>query len=359
MAPTAQVKKNICTVLAGSFHSPFEVGSVFWVEWVRSPEAKSFHYEDEISKFTARRENRLTSGNDYWYAYKKIQNKLRKIYVGTPEELTPSRLQQVATEISQPGEIFYSTRKSYPIKSSANCVTLSPEIEKKQKKEIKQTTVSESDAVNISPHESSYPIKDATYWVTLEAKLETLQVENEELRSQLKSDFEHAQHELKLQENIATQVGREKDEVKRLLDQTQLKYKNLLEENKGLQIELEGQRLENKELQSQMVVNFEFLHSELLAQETLTEEVAKERDQLGEVLEQTLAQHNGLLERVEALQTELQKAKTTNQQPESSSVNPQAIALLKNGLRLKANAGGAIKRKIEDALELWGENPYE
>ena len=131
---------------------------------------------------------------------------------------------------------------------------------------------------------------------------------------QLKSDFEHAQRELHLQENIAKQVGQEKDELKELLDQAQLENKKLLEENKKLQAGLEERRIESKDLLSQLKANLERTESCIRLQKVMDQEWDK-------LLDQEQAKNNGLLEEVEALRTELQKQK--KQKKQTSSQNPQ------------------------------------
>ncbi len=157
---TAQVKGKCCTDPNKPLYPAIELDSDFWFTWLKEPDVRSFHYESETGKFTARKEERATSTNEYWYAYRKIAGKLRKVYLGAMEELTSDRLEQVAAEISQPGWEFYSSRKSYPIKKEESCVTPLTE-------------------------NQSYPINNNSNWVTDNSEAKDLLAEVEQLKSQL------------------------------------------------------------------------------------------------------------------------------------------------------------------------------
>lgn len=157
---TVQVKGKTFTDPSKFLYSSVVVDSATWFAWLKEPDVRSFHYEGDAGKFTARKEERATSTNEYWYAYRKVQGKLRKVYLGAMEELTGDRLEQVAQEISQPGWEFYSTRKSYTTKKKDSCVTA---VDEKQ----------------------SYPIENQLSWVTPNPEVEALQTELYELRSQL------------------------------------------------------------------------------------------------------------------------------------------------------------------------------
>jgi len=163
---TPKVKENICTDPSRPLYPPFDVGSDFWFGWLREPEVKSFHFESEYGKFTARKEERATSTNEYWYAYRKVQGKLRKVYLGAMDELTSDRLNQIAVEISQPEYAYYSSRKSYPTKDKESCVTCT------------------SDST-LAVSTKSYPTKDKESCVTNSSELEALRLEVEQLQSQL------------------------------------------------------------------------------------------------------------------------------------------------------------------------------
>lgn len=205
MKPIAQVKGNVCTDPNKPLYPPIDVGSDFWFTWLREPQANSFHFENEQGKFTARREERPTSGNDYWYAYKKIQGRLRKVYLGTPEELTSDRLNQIAAEINQAEAEYYSSRKSYTTRR--HCVTPTEKAKK-------------------IPEFNGYPMKSEEYWVALESEVGALHIEAEQLRSQLAA----LRDELRLQETVTKQVSQERDKLGNLLDQAQKERSQLDQE---------------------------------------------------------------------------------------------------------------------------------
>ena len=70
----------------------FRVDSSEWEAWITSHTA--FYFASPVGTFTARKE--LRSGGWYWYAYRKHQSKLYKLYAGKSEELTSSRLVEIA-----------------------------------------------------------------------------------------------------------------------------------------------------------------------------------------------------------------------------------------------------------------------
>jgi hypothetical protein len=165
-ATTPQVKQNICTDPNKPLYPAIEVGSEFWFSWLREPDVKSFHFESDRGKFTARKEERATSTNEYWYAYRKLQGKLRKVYMGAMDEITSERLEEVAAEISQSAQDYYYSRPAY--------------IAKEQQKFV--THVSNTDLTSIP---NSYPTGNKESCVTYNSELEALRLENEQLRSQL------------------------------------------------------------------------------------------------------------------------------------------------------------------------------
>lgn len=159
-ADTVQVKGKTFTDPSKFLYSSVVVDSAAWFAWLKEPDVRSFHYEGDAGKFTARKEERATSTNEYWYAYRKVAKKLRKLYLGAMAELTSDRLEQVAREISQPNWESRSSRKSYTTEKKDSCVT----------------TVDE---------QQSYPIENQPSWVTNNSEVEALQTELDKLRSQL------------------------------------------------------------------------------------------------------------------------------------------------------------------------------
>jgi predicted ATPase/DNA-binding CsgD family transcriptional regulator len=74
------------------------VGSAAWFAWLAEPAHVSFAYAGTPGRFTARREQR--HGRGYWYAYRRQDGRLRKQYLGPPDELTPARLATVAARLA-------------------------------------------------------------------------------------------------------------------------------------------------------------------------------------------------------------------------------------------------------------------
>ena len=72
----------------------------YWV--TRLEEITSFRFSGKRGSFTARKEKR--SKKCYWYAYARVGDKLRKLYLGKSEGLDISWLETVAHDISQSDE---------------------------------------------------------------------------------------------------------------------------------------------------------------------------------------------------------------------------------------------------------------
>jgi predicted ATPase/DNA-binding CsgD family transcriptional regulator len=72
------------------------VESVAWYTWVERH--RSFRFEDTVSTFTARKEQR--SGSWYWYAYRRQGGRLRTAYLGRSAELSTTRLEVIAAELA-------------------------------------------------------------------------------------------------------------------------------------------------------------------------------------------------------------------------------------------------------------------
>lgn len=72
------------------------VGSQTWFNWLENH--TGFIYTGEIGHFTARSEIRRKIG--YWYAYRRRDKKLSKVYLGKSENLTAKRLEQASTYLA-------------------------------------------------------------------------------------------------------------------------------------------------------------------------------------------------------------------------------------------------------------------
>jgi LuxR family maltose regulon positive regulatory protein len=76
-------------------HTGIRVGSPAWWDWLT--DQKRFYYQAD-TPFTARQEKRRNGM--FWYAYRKHQGKLYKVYLGTSNQLTGERLAQVACQLA-------------------------------------------------------------------------------------------------------------------------------------------------------------------------------------------------------------------------------------------------------------------
>lgn len=96
-------KSKLVSVNCGKAKLPsdkvVEVGSKLWFYWLDQPETKSFRFNDEEG-YTARKE----TANGYWYAYRKVEGKLHKRYIGVSEALTVERLAEVGELFSVPSQ---------------------------------------------------------------------------------------------------------------------------------------------------------------------------------------------------------------------------------------------------------------
>ncbi len=61
----------------------------------------SFHFHGRRGHFTARKEKR-TRGGVYWIAYRHMQGKLRKKYIGPIASVTIARLEEIAGDLERP-----------------------------------------------------------------------------------------------------------------------------------------------------------------------------------------------------------------------------------------------------------------
>ena len=78
-----------------------EIGAAAWYAWLETPDVRRFAFEHSAGRFTARKE-RKQRGGWYWTAYRQIDGKLRKSYLGKSAELSLARLLTVATTFADP-----------------------------------------------------------------------------------------------------------------------------------------------------------------------------------------------------------------------------------------------------------------
>jgi hypothetical protein len=76
--------------LDGGAGKSIRVGEPAWWQWLDAPGTTRFRFEQGADGFTARRERR--DGGWYWYAYRKREGQLRKVYLGPGAQLTIDRL---------------------------------------------------------------------------------------------------------------------------------------------------------------------------------------------------------------------------------------------------------------------------
>ncbi len=97
-----------------------ELGTPQWLDWLES--RQSFRYEPNTGNgFTVRQEKA-----GYWYGYRKVAGKLHKRYIGTSDDLTANRLNEVSQLLEQPTQprskqvtdkvAFQVTEKQYATK---------------------------------------------------------------------------------------------------------------------------------------------------------------------------------------------------------------------------------------------------
>jgi LuxR family transcriptional regulator, maltose regulon positive regulatory protein len=84
---TPHVSEDMLTYHSGTEDRSISIGSQAWWGWLNAEHTTTFRFENVQGSFTARREHK--NGSWYWYAYRKKSGKLRKVYLGKSEELTP------------------------------------------------------------------------------------------------------------------------------------------------------------------------------------------------------------------------------------------------------------------------------
>lgn len=92
---TARVQQGLLNTHDGA--QAISVGSPDWFGWLK--EHRVFRFTSPSGNFTARKEQRAVSW--YWYAYRRQHGSLRNAYLGKSEELTLSRLTEIANTLTQ------------------------------------------------------------------------------------------------------------------------------------------------------------------------------------------------------------------------------------------------------------------
>ena len=83
---------------AGKNPSSIKVGSDAWYTWLANEQNKSFSFRNDLGTFSARCERQHKGW--YWYAYRRSEGKLHKVYLGRTEELTLERLKAAAAGLA-------------------------------------------------------------------------------------------------------------------------------------------------------------------------------------------------------------------------------------------------------------------
>src|SRR5689334_23739893 len=91
---TPQVVNDRLTDPAGP--ESIVVGSPAWFAWLER--SKGFSFRGPTGTFTARRELR-ERGDGYWRAYRTVDGRQRRAYLGRSADLTPERLRAVAAHL--------------------------------------------------------------------------------------------------------------------------------------------------------------------------------------------------------------------------------------------------------------------
>jgi len=74
------------------------VGLANYMTWLETEENRSFRYVSDLGSFTAIKENRR--GRRVWYAHRRQNGQLRRVYLGRSENLTAGKLAETARKLN-------------------------------------------------------------------------------------------------------------------------------------------------------------------------------------------------------------------------------------------------------------------
>ena len=74
------------------------VGSTEWHQWLEAAGTTSFRYESDLGDFTAIKEKRR--GRSVWYAHRRHEGRLKRVYLGRSANLTAAKLAQTAHQLN-------------------------------------------------------------------------------------------------------------------------------------------------------------------------------------------------------------------------------------------------------------------
>ena len=100
--PTPKVEQDLLT-----WYDPYvnrtntvgQVGSAEWTAWLQAAEHTSFRYESETGSFTAIKEKR--GGHPVWYAHRRRNGHLNRVYLGQAENLTAAKLFEATRQLNR------------------------------------------------------------------------------------------------------------------------------------------------------------------------------------------------------------------------------------------------------------------
>ena len=98
--PRADYDYLHCTGSGHGYQQTIKLDSKNWFEWLELEETRSFAFEGQHGYFTARKESKAR-GTEYWYAYRWLNGKTRKAYLGASSNLTREKLDDVASRLSR------------------------------------------------------------------------------------------------------------------------------------------------------------------------------------------------------------------------------------------------------------------
>jgi LuxR family maltose regulon positive regulatory protein len=113
----------IDTVGATSLSDPAQPGRAIWLDstawftWLEAAETTRFTYALDdpalgyiVGWMTVRKERRQRGGT-YWTAYRRVGQRVRKIYLGPSQRVTRARLKEVAERLRTPRACDMSTER--------------------------------------------------------------------------------------------------------------------------------------------------------------------------------------------------------------------------------------------------------
>ena len=309
------VKKDY-TVTAGILELPsgkcFEVGSHEWWNWINSNEAESFRFECDfgVKGYRARKEEIKSRSGSFWYAYKRVDGRLRKRYLGKSGELSLERLENVAYDLDK--AIEPSAKVELPNASVGNRLSEANE-------QLRGSAVE----------------RENCYSQLLEQKIR-LEKQVQELKEQLNQ----------LPNVLGNQSALIQDELRAL----QYRCASLENENNRLtRLGQDYSKASFTKLRESQTKALDEAQQWKKSSESYQRQAAKLRSELDE-LHNTLGNQEETQKEIASLKR-LVKAER-ERADEAVRDGLKAATILHEALKLKPNAGGAIKTKIKEALEL-------